>query len=313
MPFKKNTQTFSSSIEKVTIGVGDKAKTMGGANVMPLYSFDAPIENRPLVGIEVIDSGYNTELPKLAEFYAGAESFAQRAEKAMQAKGADFLVLTLESADPNGENRPTDEVVADVMSVAEAIDFPMAIEGCKNIEKDSELFGKLAESLQGKNVLFLSAREEDYKSIGASVAMAYNQKLSAESAVDINLAKQLNVLITQLGVKPESMVMNLGSAAAGYGFEYVASTMDRVKSAALSQNDAMLQMPVVTPVADDAWTVKESIVSEKDIPEWGPVEERGIQMEISTAAACLASGSDAVILRHPESVETISAFIAALM
>ena len=142
--------------------------------------------------------------------------------------------------------------------------------------------------------------------------MANGHKVGAESAVDINLAKQLNVLMTQLGVAPNSIVMNLGSAAAGYGFEYVASTMDRVKAAALEQNDAMLQMPVITPVALETWSVKESIMSEADMPEWGDKEERAVDMEIVTASACLTSGSDAVILRHPASVKTIAAMLAAL-
>ena len=107
--------------------------------------------------------------------------------------------------------------------------------------------------------------------------------------------------------------MNLGSAAAGYGFEYVSSTMDLVKSAALEQDDGMLQMPVITLVSTEAWSVKESIVSQADMPEWGDMEQRGIQMETVTAAACLASGSDAVILRHPVSVEKTAALIAALI
>jgi acetyl-CoA decarbonylase/synthase complex subunit delta len=131
--------------------------------------------------------------------------------------------------------------------------------------------------------------------------------------VDINLAKQLNVLISQLGVQPGNMVMNPGSAAAGYGFEYIASTIDRVKSAALAQNDAMLQMPIVTPVGAEAWSVKEAVVSENDFPDWGPVEQRGIGMEIATAAADLACGSNAVILRHPASVPVIHQLIAELL
>ncbi|MCL2339704.1 MAG: acetyl-CoA synthase subunit delta, partial [Actinomycetia bacterium] len=143
--------------------------------------------------------------------------------------------------------------------------------------------------------------------------LAYGHKVGAESAVDINLAKQLNVLLTQLGVPASSLVMNLGSAAAGYGFEYVASTMDRVKAAALEQNDTMLQMPVITPVSAETWSVKESIMAESDMPEWGSREERGVQMEIATAAACLACGSDAVILRHPAAIQTIAALVAALM
>ena len=115
-----------------------------------------------------------------------------------------------------------------------------------------------------------------------------------------------------MGVAADSYVMNVGSAAAGYGFEYVASTLDRVRGAALSQNDNMLQMPIITPVCDDAWSVKESVVSEEDFPEWGPRETRGVQMEVCTAAAVLAGGSNAVILRHPESVKTIAEIIADL-
>lgn len=313
MPFKRSPQTFSASINAVTVGSGDKAITIGGENVMPLYAFDAPIEHRPVIGVEVSDLGVDLTLPRQAEFYAGAEDVVAQAKRASEMPGADFVVLALESADPNGEDRSIEECVETAKAVADAIDIPLAVQGCKNIEKDEQLLNKVAEALAGKNVLILSAREENYKTIGASAGLAYNQKLGAESAVDINLAKQLNVLITQLGVQPGSVVMNLGSAAAGYGFEYVASTMDRVKSAALEQNDQQLQMPVVTPVGSEAWGVKEAVVSEDDFPEWGPREDRGIQMEISTAAACLAGGSNAVILRHPESVATIAAFIADLM
>ena len=120
------------------------------------------------------------------------------------------------------------------------------------------------------------------------------------------------MLLTQLGVPASSIVMNTGSAAAGYGYEYVASTLDRIKAAALSQNDAMLQMPIITPVSTETWAVKESVASEEDMPEWGSRETRGVDMEVVTAAACLASGSDAVVLRHPQSVETIAKLIKEL-
>lgn len=314
MPFKQTPQTFTSSIKNVTIGTGDNAVVLGGQNVLPLFAFDAPYENKPAIGIEILDTGYDASLPKLAEFYAGADTLADQAKKAAALPGVDFLTLTLSSADPNGDyKRSIEDCVAEAKEVVAAVDIPVAFEGCKNIQTDEELFGALAEALQGENVLLLSAREEDYKTIAASAVMAYGQKIGAESAVDINLAKQLNVLIGQLGVNNESLVMNVGTAAAGYGFEYVASTMNRVKSAALDQNDTNLQMPIVTPLADDCWSVKESIVTEEEYPEWGPAEERGVQMEICTAAACLACGSDVVILRHPDSVATISAFIDALM
>jgi acetyl-CoA decarbonylase/synthase complex subunit delta len=107
--------------------------------------------------------------------------------------------------------------------------------------------------------------------------------------------------------------MNLGTAAVGYGFEYLSSTMDRVKFSALAQNDAMLQMPVITPVGADAWSVREAVVSEDELSEWGPAELRGVNMEIASAAAAVASGANAVILRHPVSVSVIKKFIAELV
>ena len=131
--------------------------------------------------------------------------------------------------------------------------------------------------------------------------------------MDINLAKQLNVLISQLGVGNENVVMNLGSAAVGYGFEYIASTIERVKGAALAQNDTMLQMPIITPVGSEAWSVKEAIVDEADFPEWGEREQRGIDMEVATAVAALSVGSNAVILRHPAAVATVSRFISDII
>ena len=107
--------------------------------------------------------------------------------------------------------------------------------------------------------------------------------------------------------------MNIGSAAAGYGYEYVVSTMDRIKGAALSQNDNMLQMPIITPVSAETWGVKEATASEKDMPEWGPEEERGIDMEVETAMAVIAAGSNAVILKHPESIKIISGLMKELV
>ena len=313
MAFTRKPQVYSSSINEVTIGVGEKTVTFGGSNIMPLYTFDAPAKHKVAIGVEITDSGVDRTLPGIAAYYEGAETIGEIAARAAEMPGAEFVVLALNGADPNGDNRSVDECVEIAKQVADAIDVPLAIVGARNVEKDTALFTAISKALQGKNVLFVSAREEDYKTIAASAVMAYNNKISAESAVDINLAKQLNVLLSQMGIKPESYVMNVGAAAAGYGYDYVASTLDRVKDAALAQNDVMLQMPIITPVSQEAWAVKESIVSEEDFPDWGDRETRGIDMEVCTAAAVIAGGSDAVILRHPQSVATISGLIADLM
>jgi len=313
MGFQQTAQVFNASINKVTIGAGNGAVTLGGENVFPLYSFDGPIQNPPRVGIEFSDDGPDRSLPALASFYQGAETIEEITRRACEKSEADFVSLILSGADPNGKNKPADECAALCVNAAKAATLPLVIQGCKNAAKDSILFEKIAAALHGKNALLLSALEENYKTVTVAAVQAYGHKAGAESSVDINLAKQLNTLISQLGVQLDNIVMDPGSAAAGYGFEYVASTMERIKAAALAQNDTMLQMPIITPVGEEAWSVKEAVVSEEDFPDWGPAEQRGIDMEIATAAACLASGSNAVILRHPVSVSVIKKLIAELV
>ena len=313
MPFNRKPQKFNASINAVELGTGDKAIQLGGQNVLPFYGFDGTLGAGPKVGVEFSDMGLDDEPEAVKAYYEGCTSFADIAKKAAAMPGADFVALRLDGGDPNGENKPIEDLLAIVKEVADAIDVPLVVEGCKNVEKDGDLLPKVAEMLEGKNVLLMSAKEENYKTIGVAGGLAYHQKVGAESAVDINLAKQLNVVITQLGVPGSCIVMNTGTAAAGYGFDYTISTFDRVRAAALSQDDKMLQMPIITPVASETWGVKESTATEEDAPGWGPVDERGVSMEVQTAVACLVSGSDAVILKHPKSVETVSRMIKELM
>ena len=313
MSFEPKKQPYRGKINAVTLGTGDKAVVIGGQNVLPFYTFDAPIEHAPKIGVEISDLASEWKSAGLSEFYAGCTTMVDYAKKAETMEGADFLCLHFESADPNGVNRSVADCVADAKAVAEAVSMPIVIMGCKNIEKDGELFSKIAEALQGKNILVLSARSEDYKTVGASVALAYGQKVGAETADDINLAKQLNIMLKGLTVSPASIVMNVGTAAVGYGYEYVSSTLDRVRLAALDQSDADLQMPIIAPVSPDSWGVKESTASAEDEPAWGDQEERAIGMEVATAAADLTGGADAVIMRHPAAVATIKKFISELV
>ena len=313
MSFEPKKQAYNTSINAVTLGTGDKAIVIGGQNVLPFYSFDAPIENAPKVGVEVSHAAPTWTTGALAELYAGCTTLAEVAAKAATIPGVDFLALNFAAADPNGANRSTEECVADAVAVAAVTDLPLVILGCKNIDKDSELLPKLAEALMGKNALFMAAKNENYKTVGASVALACGQKLGAETADDINLAKQLNIMLKGLNVNPESVVMDIGTAAVGYGYEYAASTFDRIRLAGLAQGDADLKMPILAVASVDAWGVKESTATEEDEPAWGCQEERAINMEISTAAADLVGGADAIVLRHPAAIATIKKFITELV
>ena len=313
MSFVPKTQPFRGNINAVTLGTGDKAVVIGGQNVLPFYTFDAPIENAPKIGVEISDLADQWDVAGLVDFYAGCTTMAERAKKAETMEGADFICLNFEGADPNGTNRSVEDCVADAKAVADVVTMPIVILGCKNMEKDGELFSKIAEALQGKNILVMSAKNEDYKTVGGSVALANGQKVGAETADDINLAKQLNIMMKGLGIDPKNIVMNIGTAAVGYGYEYVASTLDRIRDAALKMADADLQMPILAPVSTDSWGVKESSASEADEPAWGCREERGINMEIATAAANLTGGADAVVMRHPAAVAAIKKFINELI
>ena len=310
MAFKKTAAKYPGKIEEITIGTGDKAVKLGGEKDLP---FLTETGNRPAVGVEITDTKPEDWEPLFEQIY-GEELLndAPRWAKFVQDNTpADFIYLSLASADPNGADRSVEECVATAKAVEEAVDIPLVIGGSKNAEKDAQLLQAVANALIDKNVVLFSAVEDNYKTIGIA-GTAAGHKISGESAVDINLAKQLNILLSQQGIKPEAIVMDIGSAAVGYGFEYVASTMDRIRLAALGQNDTDLQMPIITNVANDAWSVKEAVFPEAEMPVWGDQETRGIDMEVATAAACLAGGSNAVIVRHPKSAETAAELISAL-
>ena len=314
MSFAPKTGAFSGKINAVTLGTGDKAIVLGGQNVLPFYTFDAAIENAPKIGVEISDAAAQWDVPGIVDFYAGCTTMADRAKKAETMEGADFIALNFESADPNGADRSVADCVADAKAVAEAVTMPILVMGCKNVEKDTELFTAMAEALAGKNVVFMSAKNENYKTVGMSVVKANGQKVGAETADDINLAKQLNIMLKKdANVPAEAIVMDIGTAAVGYGYEYAASTFDRIRLAALAQSDADLQMPILATVSLDTYGVKESTASEDDEPAWGSREERAIGMEVSTAAADLTGGADAVVLRHPATIATIKQFINELV
>ena len=313
MAFKMSVQKSNGKISEVVIGTGEKAIKIGGENVLPFYSFDGDTGNAQKVGIEINDVYPEGWIDCYKEMYKDvANDPAAWAKYVQDNTEADFICLRLVGCDPNDLDKSPEECAEVAKKVADAIELPLVIAGCGVAEKDGKVFAKVAEALEGKNALILAAVESNYKEVGAAAGLAYGQKVGAESAVDINLAKQMNVLLTQLGVKAESIVMNVGCSAVGYGYEYVASTMDRIRLAAFNQNDKQLQTPIITPVAFEIGNVKEAIADEADQPGWGCTEKRTIGMEVSTATSVLMGGADAVILRHPESIKTIKALISEL-
>ncbi len=313
MAYKEVEHKYSGQVNECVMGTGEKAVTIGGENALPFLSDEQG--HAPAVGLTILDI-YPEEWEKAVIDAYGEDTvkdpvaWAKHIEANTQAQ---FIHLRLVSSDPNGDDNTIENCVETAVKVEAATALPLVVGGSGNAEKDGKLLEEVAKALEGKNVVLFSAVEDNYKSIGVAGGMAYGHKVSGESSVDINLAKQLNILLTQLGVKGEDIIMDVGSASAGYGYEYVASTMDRIRLAALGQNDESLQMPIMTNVGDQAWGVREAVVTEEDMPEWGSQLDRGVDMEVATAAACLVSGTNAVMLRHPESVVVMKELIAGLI
>ncbi len=313
MAFKMSVQKSSAKVNEVVIGTGAKAITLGGESTLPFYSFDGETGNVQKVGVEINDVYPEAWIDCYKEMYKDvANDTAAWAKYVQDNTEADFICLRFVGADPNADDKTPEECAEVAKKVSEVVDLPLVIAGCGIAEKDGKVFAKVSEALEGKNALMLSAVEDNYKEVGAAAGLAYNQKVGAESAVDINLAKQMNVLLTQLGVKPENLVMDVGCSAVGYGYEYVASTIDRIRLAAFNQNDKQLQIPIISPVAFEVGNVKEAIAPEAEETTWGCNEKRTIGMEVSTATSVLVGGANAVILRHPESIKTVKAFISEL-
>jgi acetyl-CoA decarbonylase/synthase complex subunit delta len=214
---------------------------------------------------------------------------------------ADIIALRLVSTHPDQGNSSPETAAKVVKQVLEAIKIPLIILGSNHLEKDAEVLKACAEAAAGYNCLIGKAQEKNYKTIAAA-AMAYNHFVLALSNLDINLAKQLNILLTQMGVQGERIVMDTMSSSLGYGLEYSYSVMERVRMAALKQNDTMVQMPIISDVGIETWKAKEA---KADNPDWGDTRKRGIVWEATSAVALLMSGSDALIMRHPEAVEQV--------
>jgi acetyl-CoA decarbonylase/synthase complex subunit delta len=312
MPFSAPTESHPGQIGTVTIGAGDKAVTIGGQKALAFHDFDGDEPNKPKIAVEVFDSEPEEWPQVLADVYSGVWSDpAAWAKYAQDELGAELICLQLASTDPNAGDASPEDAAAVAKSVAEAVDLPLMVYGTGNVEKDTEVLVKVAEELQGHNVLLGPVKEDNYKTIGAA-AMGFGASLAGETPIDVNMAKQLNILLGNLGVKPENTVIDPSTGSLGYGLEYTYSVIERDRLSALAQNDKTLQFPIVVNMAKEVWKTKEAKVGADEEPAWGDPAQRAISWEIITATSLLVAGVDIVTMRHPKSITAVRAFMDAL-
>jgi acetyl-CoA decarbonylase/synthase complex subunit delta len=310
LAFEFPKQPYSGKIGTTTIGAGKGALTLGGEESYPFYVFEGKMPNPPKIAMEIWDYDPSKEWPAAAvePFKDVISSPDAWAKKCVEDYGADLIILQMKSIDPNGMDRKPDEAAAVAKKVIDAVDVPVVVWGTANNQKDEEVLKQISEISQGKNVSLSPVEEGNHKGVGAS-ALAYGHIIVASSPIDVNLAKQLNILLGNLGLAGNKIVIDPTTGGLGYGLEYSYSVMERIRMAALTQEDDKLQIPMISNVGNEVWKCKEAGQSIEDAPTLGDPEKRGIMMESVAATCYLMAGSDVVILRHPESVRLVRSFI----
>ncbi len=303
---------YNGKIKTLTLGKGDKAVTVGGETSYPFYLFEGEMPNAPKIAMEVWDSPPEDWPAAALEPFAGVTSDPVAwAKKCVNDYGAEMICLQLVSTDPNGMNRSAEEAAQVARKVADAITVPLIVWGTANHEKDTEVLRRVAELCQGKNLLIGPVEEGDHKKIGAA-ALGYQHTVIASSPIDINLAKQLNILLSNLGVPDQQLIMDTTVSGIGYGLEYAYSVIERVRMAALSQQDEKLQFPIICNVSRETWKTKEARITAEEDPKMGDARKRGILLEAISAACLLIAGGDIMIMRHPEAIKLVRQMVAEL-
>lgn len=312
MGFVMPRETYDGRIAEVTAGTARQVG-FGGEDALPFHLFEGRMPHRPVIAYEIQDVPPDDWPEEVRRFYSGVgHDPALWARFCVDEQKAQMIALRLSGTHPDGEDRSPSDAAKTVSDVLAAVDVPLIILGTNHIEKDGPVLVAASEAGQGRNCIIGKAQENNYKTVTAA-AMAHDHKLIAMAELDINLSKQLNILITQMGFDREKLIIDPMCAALGYGIEYTYSVMERIRLAALTQNDGVMQQPILGDIGFYTWKVKEAYAPEEDTPQWGDLARRGVAWELVTAGTLLLSGADLLIMRHPEAVRAIDRFIDELL
>lgn len=318
MPIEIPKDNWPGEVRTVTIGATpeeggtrNSTVTVGGEKSLPFMHFENTMPNRPVIAIEIKDRRPDDWSPLLLKDWGEVVNDPAAWAKAAEDAGAEMIEVLLSLTDADGNPNTPENAVKVVKAVLDATGLPLIVLGPGQAELDNELLVPVAEATKGERIVLGICEDKNYRTIVAT-AMANDHLVTARTAMDVNLAKQLNILITDMGLPLERILMDPTTGALGYGIEYGFSVMERLRLAAL-QGDAMTQLPMIVTPGYECWKTKESKVGE-GVPEvWGDWEKRAINWEVLTAMTLLESGADILVLRHPESVKQLEGAIESLM
>jgi CO dehydrogenase/acetyl-CoA synthase delta subunit len=278
---------------------------------MPFHLFEGEMPHKPLIAMEVMDIKPDNWPATLSKYFDDVMGNpAAWAKKCVDVYKADAINIWLAGTDPNGANRPAKDAAQDAAKVIQAVDVPVIVWGCGNADKDTENLREVTSLIGDKQVCLAPLEDSNYRSIGAT-AMAFRYPVVAASPIDVNLAKQLNILLENLGVGLDTVLMDPSVGALGYGIEYTYSVMERIRLAALTQKDEKLQVPIICNLGREVWKAKEVNLPADEL--LGDQERRGIMMEAITASCMLMAGGEVMIMRHPKAVNMAKSLINGLV
>jgi acetyl-CoA synthase len=286
--------------------------TIGGANCMPFHHWEGTMPNRPLVAMEVFDAVSEKYPPVLRKLWGGLlERPAEMARVCVEKYGADLISVRLDGTHPERGGRTPKEALALVKEVLSAVEVPLIVTGHSHYETMNEVMKEIARGCAGENLLLNWVEQDNYRTI-AGAAVGYGHTLVAQSPIDVNIAKQLNILLTGMSVPADRIVIDPMTGAMGYGLEYTYSVMERIRLTALS-GDAMLAAPMIVSPGQECAKIKELRAEEADFPAWGDLERRAAMWELATATSLLYAGADVLIMYHPEAATSLRRAIVSLM
>ncbi|WP_461246728.1 acetyl-CoA decarbonylase/synthase complex subunit alpha/beta [Treponema sp. R6D11] len=293
-------------------GTRGKTYTIGGANCMPFHFWEGKMPNKPLVAMEVSDSVSEKYPEILRKAYGDVlNNPAQMAKLCVEKYGAELINVKLEGTHPERNNYSSKQSVDLVKSILEAVDVPLIITGTSHYEKNNEVMKAIAQNCEGENLLFNWVEQDNYRTI-AGAAMAYGHTLVAQAPIDVNISKQLNILLTNMGLAPDKIIIDPMTSTIGYGIEYTYSVMERIRLTGLG-GDNMLLSPMIVSVGQECAKIKEFKAPESSFPDWGDLTKRAAYWEIAAATTLLYAGADILILYTPEAVTTVKKTINSLM
>lgn len=290
-------------------GTRTSTVTVGGEGTLPFLFDEGDMPNPPVIAMEVLDTAPTDWPPALVDNFKDVINDPVRwAEKCVSKYGVKLLALKLQSTHPEWGNASPEIAAKTVKSVLSAVGVPLILLGSGDQEKDNTVLAKCSEAAKGERCLIGNAIEKNYKTLTVS-CLADGHNIIAESPIDINIAKQVNILIHDMGLPLDRIVIYPTTGSLGYGMEYAYSIMERARLAALA-GDKMLSMPVIAFIGQEVWRVKES---KSHDPAWGDESERGPLWEATTAVSMLHAGADILIMRHPKAVKSVQNTIDELM